>query len=48
MGVCMLAISLYRLIQRVMVMTLHLAVVNREVDMVDRVWDHFCDLLTWG
>ena len=40
----MLMISLYRVIWRVRVMTLHLGVVNGEVDMVDRAWDHFCDV----
>ena len=45
MGVCMLVISLYRVIQRVRVMTLHLAVVNREVEIVDRAWDSFHDEL---
>ena len=25
-------------------MTLHLGVVNGEVDMVDKSWDHFCDV----
>ena len=33
----MLAISLYRVIWRVRVMTLHLVVVNGEVDMVNRI-----------
>ena len=26
-------------------MTLHLGVVNGEVDTVDRAWDYFCDML---
>ena len=39
-----LTISLYRVIQRVMVMTLNLGVVNGEVDMVDRAWDCFCEV----
>ena len=41
----MLTISLYRVIRRVRVMmTLHLGVVNGEVDTVDRAWDHFHDV----
>ena len=41
----MLAISLYRVVWRVRVMTLHLGVVNGEVDMVNRTWGHFHDAL---
>ena len=41
----MLAISLYRVIQRVRVMTLHLGVVNGEIGMGDRACDCFCDVL---
>ena len=26
-------------------MTLHLGVVNGEIDTVDRAWDYFCDML---
>ena len=40
----MLTISLYRVVQRVRVMTLHLGVVNGEVDMVNRSWGCFCDM----
>ena len=40
----MLAILLYRVIWRVRVMTLHLGVVNGEVYMIHRAWDHFCDV----
>ena len=38
------AISLYRVVQRVRVMTLHLGVVNGEVGTVDRAWGCFCDV----
>ena len=41
----MLAISLYRVIWRVTVMTLHLGVVNGEVDIVNREWGCFCDMV---
>ena len=37
-------ISLYRVVWRVRVMTLHLGVVNGEVDMVDRAWGCFHDV----
>ena len=40
----MLVISLYRVVWRVRVIALHLRVVNGEVDMVNRVWDHFRDV----
>ena len=40
-----MSISLYRVIWRVRVMTLHLGVVNGEIGMGDRTWDHFCDVL---
>ena len=41
----MLTISLYRVIQRVRVMILHLGVVNGEIGMGDRAWDCFHDVL---
>ena len=40
----MLVISLYRVVWRVRVIALHLRVVNGEVDMMNRVWDHFRDV----
>ena len=39
-----LTISLYRVIQRVMVMTLNLGVVNGGCDMIDRSWGCVCDM----
>ena len=41
----MLVILLYRVIGRIRMMTLHLGVVNGEIDTVDRAWDYFCDML---
>ena len=40
----MFVISLYRVIRRERVMTLHLGVVNGEIDMGDRTWDCFRDV----
>ena len=36
------AISLYRVIGRIRVMTLHLGVLNGESDMKGRTWDRVC------
>ena len=36
------AISLYRVIGRIRVMTLHLGVLNGESDTMGRTWDHVC------
>ena len=40
----MLAISLYRVIGRIRMMTSHLGVLNGEIDMMDRIRDHLCDV----
>ena len=37
-------ISLYRVIGRIRMMTLHLGVLNEESDMGGRTWDHVCDV----
>ena len=42
--VYMFAISLYRVIGRIGMMTLHLGVFNGEIGMTGRAWDHFCDM----
>ena len=39
--VYMLMILLYRVIGRIVMMTLHLEVLNGEIGMTDRAWDHF-------
>ena len=41
----MVAISLYRVIGRIGMMTLDLEIVNERSDMGGRTWDHFCDVL---
>ena len=41
----MLAISLYRVIGGIRMMTLHLGVLNGEIDTMDRIWDRLCDVL---
>ena len=41
----MLAISLYRVIGRIRMMTLHLGVVNGGIDMIDRAWGHVPDMM---
>ena len=38
------AISLYRVIGRIKMMTLHLGVMNEESDTGGRTWDHFRDV----
>ena len=40
----MLTILLYRLIERIRMMTLHLGVVNGECDMVNRACGHVCSM----
>ena len=40
----MLAILLYRVIGRIRMMTLHLGVLIRGIDMIDRAWGHVCDM----
>ena len=42
--VSMLVISLYRVIGRIGMMTLHLGVLNGDIGMTGRAWDHFCDV----
>ena len=39
------AISLYRVIGRIEMMTLHLGMANKGSDMGGRTWDHICDVL---
>ena len=41
----MFAISLYRVIGRIRMMTLHLGVVNGGSDMVERAWGHVPDMM---
>ena len=41
----MLTISLYRVIGRIRMMTLHFGVLNGEIDTMDRTWDHLRDVL---
>ena len=41
----MLVISLYMVIGRIRMMTLHSGVLNGEIDMMDRTQDHLCDVL---
>ena len=38
------AISLYRVIGRIKMMTLHLEMTNKGSDMSGRTWDHVCDV----
>ena len=38
------AISLYRVIGRIRMMTLHLGVLNEESDMGGRTWNHVCGI----
>ena len=38
------AISLYRVIGRIEMMTLHLGMMNEGSDMGGRTWDHICDV----
>ena len=40
----MLTISLYRVIGSIRMMTLHLGIVNRGTDMIDRAWGHVHDM----
>ena len=40
----MVAISLYRVIGRIGMMTLDLEIMNEGSDMGGRTWDHFCDM----
>ena len=40
----MLVISLYRAIGRIRMMTLHLGMLNREIDTMDRTWNHLHDV----
>ena len=40
----MVTISLYRVIGRIGMMTLHLEIANEGSDMGGRTWDHFCDV----
>ena len=42
--VYMLTISLYRVIGRIRMMTLHLGVLNEEISMTGRAWGCFCDV----
>ena len=41
----MFMISLYRVIGRIGMMTLHLGMMNKGSDMGGRTWDCFCDVL---
>ena len=40
----MLVIALYKVIGRIEMMTLHLGVLNGEIGMTGRAWDHFYDV----
>ena len=42
--VYMLTISLYRVIGRIGMMTLHLEVLSGDIGMTGRAWDHFRDM----
>ena len=39
-----LTISLYKVIGRIRMMTLHFGVLNGEIGTKDRTWDRFCDM----
>ena len=40
----MLVILLYRVIGRIRMMTLHLRMLNGEIDTINRTWDHLRDV----